>query len=91
MTFALVLTGLRWQGRQGGAESGIATVAAGNLIACVAALPMALPLHNFTARDAAVILYLGAAQVGLAYWCLTGLCATCPPSKPPRCCRWNPP
>ena len=71
VTFALVLTGLRWQGRQGGADSGIATVAAGNLIACVVALPMALPLHNFTARDAAVILYLGAAQVGLAYWCLT--------------------
>ena len=71
VTFALVLTGLRWQGRQGGAESGIATVAAGNLIACAVVLPMALPLHNFTARDAAVILYLGAAQVGLAYWCLT--------------------
>jgi drug/metabolite transporter, DME family len=32
---------------------------------------MALPLHAFAARDAAVILYLGAAQVGLAYWCLT--------------------
>ena len=32
---------------------------------------MALPLHDFTARDAAVILYLGVAQVGLAYWCLT--------------------
>ena len=44
---------------------------AGNLIAFAAALPMALPLHAFAARDAAVILYLGAAQVGLAYWCLT--------------------
>ena len=43
VTFALVLTGLRWQGRQGGAESAIATVAAGNLIACVVALPMAMP------------------------------------------------
>jgi DME family drug/metabolite transporter len=71
VTYALMLTGLRWQGRQGGGDSGIATVAAGNLIACVAALPMSLPLHNFTARDAAVILYLGAAQIGLAYWCLT--------------------
>jgi drug/metabolite transporter (DMT)-like permease len=70
-TYALTLTGLRWQSRHGGGDSGIATVAAGNLIACLAALPMALPLHSFTARDAAVILYLGVAQVGLAYWCLT--------------------
>jgi drug/metabolite transporter, DME family len=71
VTYALMLVGLRWHGRQGGADSGIATVVAGNLIAFLAALPMALPLHAFAARDAAVILYLGAAQVGLAYWCLT--------------------
>lgn len=71
VTFALMLVGLRWHGRQGSADSGLATVAAGNLLAFVAALPMALPLHTFTARDAAVILYLGAAQIGLAYWCLT--------------------
>ncbi|MGD0773903.1 MAG: DMT family transporter [Candidatus Solibacter sp.] len=71
VTYALMLTGLRWQGRRGGEDSGIATVAAGNLIAFAAALPMALPVHGFSARDAAVIVYLGAAQVGLAYWCLT--------------------
>ena len=71
VTYALMLAGLRWHGRQGGEDSGIATAAAGNLIAFVAALPMALPVHAFGARDAAVILYLGAAQVGLAYWCLT--------------------
>jgi drug/metabolite transporter (DMT)-like permease len=71
VTYALMLVGLRWHGRQGGEDSGIATVVAGNLIAFLAALPMALPLHVFAARDAAVILYLGAAQVGLAYWCLT--------------------
>ena len=71
VTYGLMLAGLRWHGRQGGEDSGIATVAAGNLIAFLAALPMALPLHAFGARDAAVILYLGAVQVGLAYWCLT--------------------
>jgi drug/metabolite transporter (DMT)-like permease len=71
VTYALMLVGLRWHGRQGGEDSGIATVVAGNLMAFLAALPMALPLHAFAARDAAVILYLGAAQVGLAYWCLT--------------------
>ena len=43
VTYALMLAGLRWQGRKGGEESGIATVAAGNLIAFAAALPMALP------------------------------------------------
>lgn len=71
VTYALMLAGLRWQGRKGGQESGIATVAAGNLIAFAAALPMALPVHGFSARDLAVMLYLGAAQIGLAYWCLT--------------------
>jgi drug/metabolite transporter (DMT)-like permease len=71
VTYALMLAGLRWHGRKGGEDSGIATVAVGNLIAFACALPMALPLHAFGARDAAVILYLGAAQVGLAYWCLT--------------------
>ena len=71
MTYALMLAGLRWHGRRGGEDYGIATVAAGTLIAFLAALPMALPMHAFGARDAAVILYLGAAQIGLAYWCLT--------------------
>jgi drug/metabolite transporter (DMT)-like permease len=71
LAYALMLAGLRWHGRRGGQDSGIATVAAGNLIAFASALPMALPLHSFAARDAAVILYLGAAQIGLAYWCLT--------------------
>jgi drug/metabolite transporter (DMT)-like permease len=71
VTYALMLLGLRWHGRRGGADTGLATVVAGNLIAFGAALPMALPVHAFGVRDAAVILYLGVAQVGLAYWCLT--------------------
>jgi drug/metabolite transporter (DMT)-like permease len=71
VTYALMLIGLRWHGRQGAKDSGLATVAAGNVIAFLAALPMALPVHAFSARDAAVVVYLGAAQVGLAYWCLT--------------------
>ena len=71
VSYALMLVGLRWHGRRGGGDSAIATVAAGNLIAFLAALPMALPLPAFGVRDAAVILYLGVAQIGLAYWCLT--------------------
>jgi len=41
VTYALMLAGLRWRGRQGGADSGLATVAAGNVFAFAAALPMA--------------------------------------------------
>jgi drug/metabolite transporter (DMT)-like permease len=37
----------------------------------LAALPMALPVREFGAVDAVVILYLGVVEVGLAYWCLT--------------------
>jgi DME family drug/metabolite transporter len=71
VTYALMLAGLRWQARGGGESYGVATVTAGNLIAFLAALPMALPVQTFSVRDAAVIFYLGAAQIGLAYWCLT--------------------
>jgi drug/metabolite transporter (DMT)-like permease len=46
-------------------------VALGNLIACVAALPLALPATSISGKDAAVLLYLGTVQIGLAYLCLT--------------------
>ena len=71
VTYALMLAGLRWQGKHGHEDSGIATAIGGNVIAFVVALPMALPVTRFSAADVAVILYLGVAQVGLAYWCLT--------------------
>ena len=70
-TYALMLAGLRWLGRHGNPDAGLATVAAGNLLAFGAALGPALPVARPGAADAAVILYLGAAQIGLAYWCLT--------------------
>jgi drug/metabolite transporter (DMT)-like permease len=71
VTYALMLTGLRWMGRHGDHDAGLATVAAGNLAAFAAALPFALPVSEFHANDVAVLLYLGCGQVGLAYWCLT--------------------
>ena len=71
LAWALTLTGLRWLGRRGGQNSALAPVAAGNLLACVAALPMALPVTAWSARDAAVILYLGVVQIGLAYLFVT--------------------
>jgi DME family drug/metabolite transporter len=71
VTYALMLAGLRWFGRHGESGDAISTVAAGNLMAFAIALPMALPVSHARPADALVILYLGAIQVGLAYWCLT--------------------
>lgn len=71
VTYALMLVGLRWLARSGESDAALATVAAGNLIAFAVALPMALPLTRVSPADALVVLYLGAIQVGLAYWCLT--------------------
>ncbi|HJZ99236.1 MAG TPA: DMT family transporter [Candidatus Solibacter sp.] len=71
ITYALMLTGLRWIGRNRTSDAGLATVAAGNVLAFAIALPPALPVATLAAGDVAVLLYLGVAQVGLAYWCLT--------------------
>jgi len=71
ITYALMLAGLRWMSRHGDPHAGVSTVVAGNLLAFATALLPALPFSNVTASDAAVLLYLGIAQVGIAYWCLT--------------------
>ncbi len=49
----------------------IAAVAAGNVIAWLGALPMALPLVAATAVDWGIVLYLGTIQIALAYVLLT--------------------
>jgi drug/metabolite transporter (DMT)-like permease len=67
-----MLIGLRWLGRYDhSGDIGVAAVAAGNVLAFAIALGPALPLPEFHAADALVLLYLGVAQIGLAYWCLT--------------------
>lgn len=71
ITYALMLAGLRSQGKSRDPDSGLKTAAAGNVLAFFIALPAALPVRAFSAADAAVILYLGCLQVGLAYWFLT--------------------
>jgi DME family drug/metabolite transporter len=72
LTWAITLTGLRWVGKRGdSAESPAATVIAGNVIAFVACVPMALPITHIGGRDAAVLLYLGVFQIGLGYLALT--------------------
>ena len=71
LTWAFTIIGLRWLGRAGTAGAPLVPIALGNLMAFIASLPMALPLAAFTRSDAAVIVYLGAVQIGLAYILLT--------------------
>ncbi|MGO9012131.1 MAG: DMT family transporter [Bryobacteraceae bacterium] len=71
LSYALTLAGLRWVGRRPERDAGLAAVTMGNVLACAAALPMALPVRSFSFADGAVILYLGAFQIGLAYVCVT--------------------
>jgi drug/metabolite transporter, DME family len=70
--WALAVAGLRWIGRSGGHAGGsAAAVVAGNLIACAVCLPWALPLASIRPSDAAIIVFLGVFQIGLAYVLLT--------------------
>jgi DME family drug/metabolite transporter len=72
LCWALAVSGLRYMGRTGGSAGGSgAAVVAGNLIACLFCLPMALPIAHVSAQDAAVISFLGIFQIGLAYVLLT--------------------
>ena len=87
LLWACTVLGLRWLGtgarrrahaddqRAPGAapdaSETIVTVVAGNVLACLACLPMALPVAGAGAVDWLVVLYLGAVQIGLAYLALT--------------------
>jgi drug/metabolite transporter (DMT)-like permease len=71
LAYALMLIGLRWLGRRPEPNAGLAAVAMGNALACIVTLPMALPLRSLSFADGAVILFLGAFQIGLAYVCVT--------------------
>jgi DME family drug/metabolite transporter len=67
LAWALTVTGLRWLGRGEKGNAALAPVVAGNFLAFLVALPMALPLTRISGADVAVILYLGIIQIGLAY------------------------
>jgi DME family drug/metabolite transporter len=70
--WAVAVSGLRWIGRRGGHAGGsAAAVVAGNVIACVVCLPWAWPVASLRASDAAIVLFLGVVQIGLAYVLLT--------------------
>jgi len=70
VTWALTIAGLRWLERRQG-RGGMATVVAGNLIACLACLPFALPVGAPRPIDWAVVGYLGVFQISAAYLFLT--------------------
>lgn len=73
VTWALTISGLRWLGREGsaGQHHAEAAVVAGNIIACLACLPLAVPVQGSRALDWTLIVYLGMFQIGLAYFFLT--------------------
>ena len=66
--WAGTVMGLRWLGRREGADSAAAATVAGNLIACLVCLPLAVgPVADATGRDWLLIAYLGIVQIALAY------------------------
>ena len=69
LSYAFMLVGLRWLARKDD-NSAMATVGLGNLMAFLAALPLALPMPPVTPADIAILLYLGSIQIGIAYLCL---------------------
>jgi drug/metabolite transporter (DMT)-like permease len=72
VSWAFVVVGLRAFGRrEGGGGVALAAVTAGNLIACLSTLPMALPVAGGGASDWGIVLYLGTVQVALGYLFLT--------------------
>ena len=67
--WALVVVGLRWLGRDRfpSGSGSVAAVVAGNLIAAMVCLPMAVPIAAASSMDWWLIAYLGVIQVGVAY------------------------
>jgi DME family drug/metabolite transporter len=67
--WAFAILGFRWVARhpRGGQGAVAAAAASGNVIVCLAALPLALPLQTGEPRDWLVLVYLGVFQLGLAY------------------------
>lgn len=73
LSWGLTIVGLRWLGRGpvDASNRSAAAVACGNLIACAATLPLALPVVDAAATDWLSVAYLGVFQVALAYVFLT--------------------
>lgn len=75
LSWALTILGLRWLGRttdgSGDRDSAGGAVVAGNLLAFLICLPMALPVEQAAAIDWFAVSYLGVLQIGVAYIAMT--------------------
>jgi len=71
LCWALAVCGLRWLSVDERRGSPIAAVVAGNLIAFLLSLPLALPLGGHSMGDWAIVGYLGIFQIALAYTFVT--------------------
>jgi len=73
LTWAFTVAGLRWLGARGAGEGGGAmpAVVAGNALAFLLCLPMALPFSRGTTESWVLIVYLGVFQIGVAYLLVT--------------------
>ncbi len=69
VTWAGTMLGLRWMAVGAGQREGaaVSAVAAGNIIACLVTLPLALPLPAGGPADWALLGYLGVFQIAVAY------------------------
>jgi drug/metabolite transporter (DMT)-like permease len=79
--WALTLLGLRWLERSSPRDTrghAAAAVVAGNLLAFLAALPMALPVVDSRPADWEWVLYLGVFQIAVAYMLLTAAMRSVP-------------
>ena len=73
VSWAFTIVGLRWMGRteSGNGSGTAAAVVFGNVFACLACLPAALPLVSLSSRDWIILGFLGVVQIGFAYALLT--------------------
>jgi len=70
--YALLMLSLRLLAREpSGVDRSLPATVLGNAFAFLLCLPLALPIAAWTARDLLAILYLGAIQIGFAYWLFT--------------------
>lgn len=71
LLYAIVITGFRWQARSGVESAAAKTATLGNILACLLALPYALPLSPGRPLDWVILAYLGIFQIGFAYFLMT--------------------
>jgi drug/metabolite transporter (DMT)-like permease len=73
LSWGFTIIGLRWLGRhaRSGEDPSAAAVVSGNLLACVIALPFALPVVSPRPADWWLVTFLGVFQIAVAYVFLT--------------------